>query len=251
VNETYSQPVIRIQPDTLFFATQESRTTLSISNTGAAVLNIDSMRTYRRYGWGLNVVTRDTVFAIDYCECSRLPFRRQLKFSLAPGDSAQLTFHAPDLCPVCKTSTKWYPFTDTLFIFSNDTLRSPARIFAYGEGIPSVIADREGDIPEGFALSQNYPNPVFRRAESRNSSTTIHFNLPAASQVTLKVYNNFGQEVRELAKQRFGIGRHQVNWDGRDNAGKLLASGVYFMRMTAESRGNGEFVQAKKMLLLE
>jgi len=59
------------------------------------------------------------------------------------------------------------------------------------------------------------------------------------------------QEVRELVDQHFETGRHQANWDGRDNAGKPLACGAYFMRMTSKSRVNGELVQVRKMLLVE
>lgn len=250
-SEIFSQPIIKIQPGTLFFATPESRTTLAIINSGTTVLSIDSMRTYRRYGWGVQVMTKDTVFALDYCECSSPPFRKQLNFMLAPHDSARLVIIAPDLCPICKTAKDRYPFTDTLSIFSNDTLHSPVKIFAHGEGRPSAVSEGNWDKPDGFVLLQNYPNPIWRGTETKNASTTICFRLPAASQVVIKIYNSFGQEVHELVNQHFETGQHQVEWNSHDHPRNQLASGVYFMRMTVKSRFSSEFVRIRKILLVE
>jgi hypothetical protein len=101
--------------------------------------------------------------------------------------------------------------------------------------------------PIGFQLESNYPNPF-----GLNPSTTIRFSLPAASQVHLIIYNVHGQVVRTLHDQRFRAGFHQVVWDGRDDAGKTVASGVYFLQMRASrENGNAEFVQVKKMLRVE
>jgi len=99
--------------------------------------------------------------------------------------------------------------------------------------------------PIGFAVEPNYPNPF-------NPSTTIRFSLPVPAQVHLIIYNVYGQLVRTLRDQRFGTGYHQVVWDGRDDAGKPVASGVYFLQMRAlRESGNAEFVQVKKMLRVE
>jgi len=100
--------------------------------------------------------------------------------------------------------------------------------------------------PEGFSLMQNYPNPF-------NPVTTIEFNLPEASIVTLKVYNILGQEVATLVdREPFQTGYQEVRFLANG-----LASGVYFYRITAESLDdNGtptgqSFVQVKKMILLK
>lgn len=89
-------------------------------------------------------------------------------------------------------------------------------------------------LPRHFALHQNYPNPF-------NPATTISFDLPEESIVTLKVFDILGQEVQTLLHQRKEPGRHYVNFDGT-----ALASGVYFYRLKA-----GQFTAVKKMMLAQ
>ncbi|OGG50092.1 MAG: hypothetical protein A3F84_02590 [Candidatus Handelsmanbacteria bacterium RIFCSPLOWO2_12_FULL_64_10] len=86
---------------------------------------------------------------------------------------------------------------------------------------------------------KNYPNPF-------NPSTTISYTLPEASTVRLTIYNILGQQVRTLINNRQAAGIHAVQWDGHDDAGRSVASGLYFYRLTA-----GEFTQTQKMLLLK
>jgi len=93
--------------------------------------------------------------------------------------------------------------------------------------------------PSGFELVQNYPNPF-------NPSTTVQFNLPRQSKVTLSIYNVNGQLVRTLAHGVFSAGSHNVVWDGRDEQARQVPSGMYVARMQA-----GEFVQHNKMLLIK
>lgn len=99
--------------------------------------------------------------------------------------------------------------------------------------------ENEKELPEEFSLVQNYPNPF-------NPTTTINYSLPQASYVTIKIYNMLGQEVNTLVNQDLRAGRHSVIWRGDDNYGNKIASGTYIYRITA-----GDFVQAKKMILLK
>ncbi|RMG23121.1 MAG: T9SS C-terminal target domain-containing protein [Methanobacteriota archaeon] len=94
-------------------------------------------------------------------------------------------------------------------------------------------------IPEDFDMSQNYPNPF-------NPTTTISFDLPHATRITLHVFDVNGRQVRTLAEGEFAAGSHQMVWDGRDDNGVPVASGVYFYRLTT---GSG-FVATRKMVLL-
>lgn len=94
-------------------------------------------------------------------------------------------------------------------------------------------------VPTEFALENNYPNPF-------NPTTTIRYAVPFDSKVSLKVYNILGQEVRSLVNGFKPIGRYQVMWDGRNNSGSLVSSGVYLYRMEA-----GKFIQTRKMLLVK
>ena len=89
-------------------------------------------------------------------------------------------------------------------------------------------------IPAKYELMQNYPNPF-------NPSTTIGFNLPGASFVTIEVYNSLGQFIKTLAKGLFPAGNHTINF----NAGNL-SSGVYFYKLTAD-----DYTAIKKMILIK
>jgi hypothetical protein len=89
-------------------------------------------------------------------------------------------------------------------------------------------------------LSQNYPNPF-------NPTTTIEFALREQSKVTLRVYNVAGQLVRTLVDDVKAPGVvHTAIWDGRDNRGQSVSSGVYFYKLTSKN-----FVQTRKMVLLK
>ena len=94
-------------------------------------------------------------------------------------------------------------------------------------------------LPNQFDLGQNYPNPF-------NPETTIKFALPTGEDVTLTVINVLGQSVRELVNDRLPAGYHSIVFDGRNDQGKPLASGVYFYSLVA-----GEFKEASKMILLK
>lgn len=94
-------------------------------------------------------------------------------------------------------------------------------------------------LPTNYELHQNYPNPF-------NPATDIRFDLPVPARVTLTVYNILGQAVNRLADGDFAAGQHTVHWDGTDNNGQSVASGVYFYRIKADS-----FDASRKMILLK
>ena len=104
-----------------------------------------------------------------------------------------------------------------------------------------VLAKVNASHPRSYALMQNVPNPF-------NSSTVIRYavggNAPVRTR--LEVFNSVGQRVRTLVDAEQGAGFYSVVWDGRDDDGRFLSSGVYFYRLTA-----GEFVQVRKMALVE
>jgi hypothetical protein len=98
--------------------------------------------------------------------------------------------------------------------------------------------DNENAIPSTYSLYQNYPNPF-------NPSTTIAFDLPEDSWVRLSLYNVLGQRVRTVANSQYSAGSHQVIWDGRNESGGEVSSGVYFYLLETNS-----FRDAKKMLMI-
>ena len=89
-----------------------------------------------------------------------------------------------------------------------------------------------------FELKQNYPNPF-------NPSTTINFRLPSDERVVLKVYNSRGQLVKTLIDRKYSAGTHSVAWDGTNDHGKSVASGVYLYRIKA-----GKYTKSVKMNLV-
>jgi hypothetical protein len=104
-------------------------------------------------------------------------------------------------------------------------------IASYAQGVSSV--DEHASIPHETALWQNYPNPF-------NPSTKIKFEIPRASEVSLKVFDVLGREVTVLINERLEAGSYERTFDASG-----LASGVYFCRLQA-----GEFVQTKRLLLM-
>ncbi len=108
--------------------------------------------------------------------------------------------------------------------------------------LSSIPVERDDIIPGTYELYQNYPNPF-------NPGTKIVFDLPERANVRLKVYDILGREVRTLVEGDLGPGRYRLDWDGRDEFGNLLSSGVYFYRLEAFGEGKS-FVDTKKMVLL-
>jgi hypothetical protein len=104
-------------------------------------------------------------------------------------------------------------------------------------------------VPKAFELSQNFPNPF--AAKLQQSFTAIRYTLPQSASVTVEVYNMLGQKVRTLvAGQAQAADYYLATWDGRDEAGKEVSSGVYVYRLLAESNGE-RFTATKKLLLVK
>jgi len=95
-------------------------------------------------------------------------------------------------------------------------------------------------IPKAFALGQNYPNPF-------NPSTRISYQLPEEAQVSLKVHNLRGQVVRELVQGVKEAGSYSVQWNGRDEGGRTVSSGIYLYILETDKG----YRSAKKMVVLK
>jgi len=107
-------------------------------------------------------------------------------------------------------------------------------------GFPLGVADENPvSIPDQIELSQNYPNPF-------NSGTVIKFTLPRSGFTTLSIYNLLGDKVVGLVNQNLQVGEHKIAWEGNDDNGNPVATGVYFYRITS-----GDYSQTKKMILLK
>ncbi|MEM8486583.1 MAG: S8 family serine peptidase [Bacteroidota bacterium] len=109
---------------------------------------------------------------------------------------------------------------------------------------PNPVSNEDDVLPVfTFGLADPYPNPA--RGEA-----TIDFELPAVSEVQLSVYDLLGREVKTLAQSTMPAGKHSITWDGRDNAGLKLASGVYMINLTTPT-ADGPKSATRKVVLLK
>jgi probable HAF family extracellular repeat protein len=106
---------------------------------------------------------------------------------------------------------------------------------------PTDVEQTNSEVPTGYSLNQNFPNPF-------NPSTTISFSIPNEEFVTLKVFNSLGEEVAELVNETKSAGNYSVSFNASSHSGNVrnLTSGVYFYKISA-----GNFTETKKMILLK
>jgi hypothetical protein len=104
-------------------------------------------------------------------------------------------------------------------------------------GLSDHVEFYDGD--QLLTLRQNYPNPF-------NSTTTIEYVLARPTEVTVTVFNALGQRVSRIDAGRVGAGSHRIEWDGRDESGLSVSSGVYFYKFSA-----GNATGTGRMLLLK
>lgn len=98
---------------------------------------------------------------------------------------------------------------------------------------------RDLSVPKSYSLNQSYPNPF-------NPEATILYNLPESGHVTLRIYNTLGREIRTLVDKAQGSGSYRVEWNGTNNQGMKVSSGVYPYTIEVN-----DFKMAKKMVLLK
>jgi len=127
----------------------------------------------------------------------------------------------------------WFDFTKTGVTFGEAMLVDNWNLLGWGDERPTL------DLPASFALRENIPNPF-------NLTTKIGYALPGGCEVELAIYNLLGQEVRILVDEYQQAGYKSILWDGRDEGGNPVSSGVYFYRLSA-----GEFSKIHKMTLLK
>ena len=102
-----------------------------------------------------------------------------------------------------------------------------------------AVNDKSDVLPKEFALHNNYPNPF-------NPNTTIRFDLPKASDVSIIIYNVLGQKIRTLDKSQMNPGYHSMTWNATNDYGVQVSAGMYFYQLRTS-----EFVKTKKMILLK
>ncbi len=109
--------------------------------------------------------------------------------------------------------------------------------------VTGVESERESNVPTAFALHPSSPNPL--RISVSHSSTMIKYELPEPAEARIDIYDMLGKYVATLVNKRQQPGRYSVAWDGRDEHGRLVATGVFIYQLRT-----GHFVQSHKMILL-
>jgi hypothetical protein len=205
-------PVITASLDTVLFDTtlvdSISTMSLEISNSGFDTLQVSQ------------VFSSSSEFSSDINS-----------FSLASGANQLLNV---SFAPVqAGVRNGW------LRLVNNDPVNDTLNIYLVGIGEGVTVLENKLALPKVFAVQQNYPNPF-------NPLTTIYYELPRNSEVKLVIYNLLGQEVRTLLNSPIKAGRHQVVWNGTNDSGTIVASGIYIYRFEA-----GEYSRVMKMILLK
>lgn len=157
------------------------------------------------------------------------------------GPALQATFFLPNGIRASLTGDTLYVNDDTApnSGCSTSALNPVVVRMIKGLNTPTEITDIGREKPQSFRLEQNFPNPF-------NPNTIISYSLPQISEINLTIYNMLGQKIRSLVEKiNQSEGTHTSRWDGRDDAGKQVPSGIYIYRMQA-----GEFVQSRKLMLL-
>ena len=149
-----------------------------------------------------------------------------------------------DTAEVCFDSTFWPPENFMNYTKLDGFNYVPRHSLPTCDSVVTDVRWIEGSAegenrPTSFSVSQNYPNPF-------NPATEFRFDLPRASHVTIEVFNILGQKVKTLVDERRAVGSHVVDWDGKDERGADISSGIYFYKMVAD-----DFSDIKKMVLLK
>ena len=129
-------------------------------------------------------------------------------------------------------------YNGEIFIISNDPDNGYVTI-PLSVTVNGMSSEDDALLPEEFALHQNYPNPF-------NPVTTLRYDLPENSMVSIKVYDMLGREVRTLVNQVQDAGFKSIIWDATNDYGKSISAGIYLYQIQA-----GDFIQTEKMVLLK
>lgn len=123
-------------------------------------------------------------------------------------------------------------------------LKYAVGLLNYSIGTLTGVEPLGETIPVEYSLEQNYPNPF-------NPSTEIRFSIPTTGTVRLEIYAITGQKIKTLIDGRYAAGSYKVTWDGTNDAGSHVASGIYMYRIEAKREPSGGFTLARKMVLVK
>jgi hypothetical protein len=216
---------------------------------GAAGVPVITARYWNNDGTGANTIQDTLVATTAHVGKWRhvILERSKTKFALAvKNENDQMMFTKtidaakPPLmagAPL-RIGRSWFDGNDNYYVGPYRGRIDNVKVYNYpAAGIITGVAD-EGLTPLTFSLQQNYPNPF-------NPTTRIMYTIPSALQTNMVVYDLLGRRVKTLVNEVQHAGEHSVQWNGVTDDGTSVASGVYFVRLTA-----GDFVKTVKMMLM-
>jgi hypothetical protein len=153
--------------------------------------------------------------------------------TISQGETVELTYDFSTPLPLVTDNCEL-----VVFVQSDQTHEIIQGAKVEVTALSTVSVDDDLDLPETFALDQNYPNPF-------NAETKIDFRTEGG-QITLEVFDLTGAKVRTLISGSVEAGNHSIVWDGTDNTGNLISSGVYFYKLSDSER-----TEIKRMTLLK
>ena len=231
---------------------------LIIKNAATEIVAMDIPLSFGQRGDGVDLVNVTYASRIDYFDVKVTNINNDDK-TVVIGLIAMATDpNTPDLAPgggeiaylkFDVTDPTMEEFTVEATMMESPSHRLMLVSHDWSSGTPEVVWEQPDfsqtvsmagsgtQLPTNYALHQNYPNPF-------NAGTVIGFDLKEDGDWDLKVYNLLGQAVRSFSGN--GVGAQQISWNGTDDDGRQVASGVYFYRVQSNS-----FTETKKMTLLK
>ena len=157
-------------------------------------------------------------------------------FALAAlSDKDSVYFHSRDKLVLNGHFEKSIEFHNSGFA----TLHSVWPSISYTSDASLAVNEKSDILPKEFALHDNFPNPF-------NPNTTIRFDLPMATDVSIVVFNVLGQKIKTIERAQMNPGYHSVIWNATNDFGSQVSAGMYFYQLRTN-----EFVKTKKMILLK
>jgi|GEM_PF-2379089 len=203
-----------------------------------------------RYGWYIDkyhwepyaAVTMSSFEAIAGQEMVDLTWRVESEYENAGfkiiRDDSEIAFVESQGNSETARSYSWVDHDVTAGMTYTYKIRSVSLDGKEEEHFTATATPTAATVPTSYALAQNYPNPF-------NADTQIEFSLAQAGYTTLKIYNTTGQLVRTLVDGHLDARMHKVRWNGRNSSNEMVASGIYFYRLSS-----GNFAETKKMSFL-
>ena len=152
------------------------------------------------------------------------------------NDTVGSNYYGAVMCDLLNDGKKEILISMNHILYQQNVYRHITRIYKPDS---STSVNSEMMLPVETNLYQNYPNPF-------NPTTNINFRLNNSEDVSIKIYNVLGKEIKQLLQKNLLSGEHNVQWDGKGNEGSTLPSGVYFIQMIA-----GSYQKTIKTILLK